>query len=43
MLLGRLGLGQVGRREFYCRFRLTAQVLPPGVESCEIHAQQHSS
>jgi hypothetical protein len=22
MLLGRLGLGQVGRREFHCRFRL---------------------
>jgi hypothetical protein len=26
MLLGRPGLGQVGRREFHCRFRLAAGV-----------------
>jgi hypothetical protein len=35
MLLGRLGLGQIGRREFPCRFRLGRRsrlvVTAPGV------------
>jgi hypothetical protein len=30
MLLGRLGLGQVGRREFHCRFRLHARAAVRG-------------